>query len=173
MLPTKWWTVNAVTGILCTMLVTVVSDTMQVYFLTHSFYHLCYPSLSLDCGYPALSGTISGIRMDTVWKVYCPCWVSHLDNTGSQQISVALIILVRRTQGGNLRHLRHCPYCDSRHPASCTKILVHHISHTPTSTSLSCQEDKCWFCDSSLSLILFILCSMGSCNRWESEHFLC
>lgn len=130
---TKWWTVNAVPGILCTVLVTVVSDAMQVCFLTHSFYRLCYPFLSLDCGYPAVSGTLSGIRMDAVWKVYCPCWVV----IWIIRISVALVILVRRTQRGNVRHLRRCPYCDSRHPASCTKILVYRISHTLTSTSLS------------------------------------
>lgn len=82
--------------------------------------------------------------------------INHLDNAGSQ-ISVTLSILVRRTQRGNLRHLRYCPYWDNRHPASCPKILAYHSPHL-TPTSLSCWEDKCWSCqsDSSLSPILFI-----------------
>lgn len=62
------------------MLVTVVSNAMQVYFLTHSFYRLCYPSLSLDCGYPALSGTLSGKDGRSV-EGLLPLLSSHLDNT--------------------------------------------------------------------------------------------
>lgn len=60
--------------------------------------------------------------------------ISHLDNVGSQQISVALTILVRRTQKGKeiFERLPVFDTLDMKHPASCSKILVYHILHTPT-----------------------------------------